>query len=253
MLDAWSKSLITPQTREDQVPDQESSFFDTSSFFKLCASSQEPLLESLSLRLEEAWKRLINNGEAESLMSDVNQLINDFDSRELYPPLDDVKILLLRAHSDDCLQAVKWASVYAGLAAIAARKANVSDARQLIANSALVLFHGYRPRSEEAYNSYVSRKGGAARNAQWRKMRNELRELIEEEIRSHRKPFNSKIEAADYFAGRLNEAAKKLDIKNSKRSMSSTIQNWFSTDDALSGLIKELISTTPTRRRSLER
>lgn len=235
------------------MPDLESSFFDTANFFKLCASSQEPLLESLSLQLEEAWKSLITNGEAESLMCDVNQLINDFDSREHYPSLDEVKILILRAYSDYCLQAVKWASVYAGLAAIAARKANVSDARQLIASSALVLFHGYRPRSEEAYNSYVSRKGGAARNAQWQKMRNELRELIEKEIRSHRAPFNSKIEAADYFAGQLNDAAKKLDIKNSKRSMNRTIQNWFSTDDALNGLIKNLISPTPTRRRSLGR
>lgn len=235
------------------MPTIDHSSFDNSKFFKLCASSQEPLLESLSLQLEEAWKSLITNGEAESLMCDVNQLINDFDSREHYPPLDEVKILLLRAYSDYCLQAVKWASVYAGLAAIAARKANVSDARQLIASSALVLFHGYRPRSEEAYNSYVSRKGGAARNAQWQKMKNELRELIEKEIRSHRTPFNSKIEAADYFAGQLNDAAKKLDIKNSKRSMNRTIQNWFSTDDALNGLIKNLISPTPTRRRSLER
>jgi hypothetical protein len=236
------------------VSDLESSFFDTANFFKLCASSsQEPLLESLSLQLEEAWKSLVTNGEAESLMGDVNQLINDFDSREHYPPLDEVKILLLRAYSDYCLQAVKWASVYAGLAAIAARKANVSDARQLIASSALVLFHGYRPRSEEAYNSYVSRKGGAARNAQWQKMRDELRELIEEEIRSQREPFNSKVEAANYFAPLLNETAKSHGVKNMKPAMENRIRNWFSTDDALNGLIKKLISTTPTRRRSLER
>ncbi len=231
------------------MPDLESSFFYPSNLFKLCASSQEPLLESLSLQLEEAWNSLIAEGEAETLLCDVNHLINDYDSRGLFPPLDEVKGLILRAHSHYCLHTVKWASVYAGLAAIAARKGNISDARQLIASSALVLFRGYRPCSEDAYNTYVSSKGGDARNAQWQKMRDELRRLIEDEIRSRRVPFNSKIEAAEYFEPFLNEAADGHAIKNSKSAMIKRIQNWFSTDDSLNALIKKLISKTPKRRR----
>ena len=234
------------------MPTLDRSFFDTAPFFKLCVSSQEPLLESLALQLEKAWESLITKDEAESLMYEVNELIDYHASRELYPPLDEVKILLFRANSDFYQQTVKWASVYAGLASTAARHANISDARQLIASSALVLFHGYRPCSEEAYNSYVSRKGGAARNAQWRSMRDELHKLIEQEIRSHRKPFNSKIEAANYFAVLLNDAAKKLGIKNSKPSMSTTIRNWLSTDDTLKGSIKNLLSSDPRRRRPPE-
>lgn len=239
-----------PLKRKNGVPTIDHSSFDNSNFFKLCASSQEPLLESLSLRLEEAWNSLIANGEAESLMCDVNRLIKDFDSREVYPPHDEVKISCLRICSDYYPQTVKWASVYAGLAAIAARKGNISDARQLIASSALVLLHGYRPPSADAYNTYVSRKGGAARNAQWRKMKDELHKLIEREISSHREPFNSKTEAAKYFAPLLNEAAKALGVENLKPSMSGTIKQWFSTDDALNELIKNLISTNPTRKRS---
>jgi hypothetical protein len=235
------------------VPTLDRSFFDTAPFFKLCVSSQEPLLESLALQLEKAWESLITKDEAESLMCEVNELIDYHASRELYPPLDEVKIFLFRANSDFYQQTVKWASVYAGLASTAARHANISDARQLIASSALVLFHGYRPRSEEAYNSYVSRKGGAARNAQWRTMKDELHKLIEQEIRSHRKPFNSKIEAADYFSVLLNDAAKNQGIKNCKPSMSTTIRNWFSTDDTLKGSIKNLLSSDPRRRRPLGR
>lgn len=235
------------------MPTLDRSFFGTTTFSKLCASSQEPLLESLLLQLEEAWNSLITNDEAESLMCDVNHLINDFNTRGLYPSLDEVKILLLRAHSDYYLQTVKWASVYAGLAAIAARKANVSDARQLIASSALVLFHGYRPRSEESYNNYVSRKGGAARNAKWKGMKKELQKLIEQEISSHREPFNSKTEAAEYFAPLLNDESNRYGVKNIKQSMENTIQNWFSTDDTLNDLIKNLISPNPRRKRSLGR
>ncbi len=239
-----------PLKRKNGVTTTDHPAFDNSNFFKLCASSQEPLLVSLSLQLEEAWKSLISNGEAESLMCDVNQLINDFDSRGHFSPLDEVKIFILRAHSHYCAHTVKWASVYAGLAAIAARKGNISDARQLIASSALVLLHGYRPPSADAYNTYVSRKGGAARNAQWKKMKDELLKLIEQEISSHREPFNSKTEAAKYFAPLLNEAAKALGVENIKPSMSGTIKQWFSTDDSLNELITNLISTNPTRKRS---
>lgn len=235
------------------MPTLDRSFFVTEPFFKLCASSQEPLLESLALQLEEAWESLITKDEAGSLMCEVNDLIDYYASRELYPPLDEVKVRLIQAKSDYYQQIVKWASVYAGLAASAARHVNTSDARQLIASSALVLFRGYRPYSAEAYNTYVSRKGGAARNAQWRKLKDELHKLIEQEIRSHRKPFNSKIEAANYFAVPLNDAAKKLGIRNSKSSMSTTIRNWFSTNDTLKGSIKSLLSSDPRRRRPLGR
>lgn len=231
------------------MSDLDSSFFDPSNFFKLFVNIQEPLLESLSLQLEEAWNSLIGKGEAESLMCDVNHFINDFDSRGVYPSLDEVKISFLRICSDYYPQTVKWASVYAGLAAIAARKGNISDARQLIASSALVLLHGYRPPSADAFNTYISSKGGNARNAQWQKMRDELRRLIEDEIRSRRVPFNSKIEAAEYFEPFLNEAADGCAIKNVKSAMIKRIQNWFSTDDVLNALIKKLISQTPKRRR----
>lgn len=232
------------------MPTLDRSFFDTTTFFKLCASSQEPLLENLSLQLEEAWSALIAHDEAEALMCEVNDLVSNFDSRGGWPPLDEVKISLLRANSDYYRQAVKWASVYAGLAAIAARHANILDARQLIASSALVLFHSYRPRSEEAYNNYVSRKGGAARSAQRQQLKDELHSLIEQAIRAHRKPFDTRIEAAEYFSGALNEAAKRLGIQNSSPSMSNTIRTWFSADDKLKALIKNLISPNPRRKRS---
>lgn len=232
------------------MSDLDSSFFDNSNFFKLCRSSPEPLLESLSDQLEKAWTSLIVNGEAESLMCEVNHAIYDFDSRGVYPPLDKVRFLVLQAHTHCYVHAVKWASVYAGLAAIVARKENISDSRQLIASSALILFLGYRPCSEEAYNTYVSSKGGDARNAKWQKMRDKLRRLIEDEISSHRVPFNSKIQAAEYFAPFLNEAADGYKISNTQPAMGKRIQNWFSTDDDLKGLIEKLISTTPTRRRS---
>lgn len=232
------------------MPTLDRSFFDTTTFFKLCASSQDPLLENLSLQLEEAWSALIANDEAESLMCEVNDLVNYFETRGGYPPLDEVKISLLRANSDYFRQAVKWASVYAGLAAIAARHANISDARQLIASSALVLFRSYQPRSADAFNSYFFRKGGAARSAQRRPLKDELYSLIEQEIRAHRKPFDSRIEAAAYFAVQLNEAAKRLGIKNSSQSMSNTIRTWLSSDEQLKALIKNLISPNPRRKRS---
>jgi hypothetical protein len=202
------------------------------------------------MRLEEAWSSLIANDEAEPLMNDVNHLINDFESKGLYPTLDEVKLLLIKDYFDCCRQTVKWASVYAGLSAVAARNADISVARQLIASAALVLFGIYRPRSEEAYNNYVSRKGGKARSAQWKGMKEELHKLIQHEISSNREPFNSKTEAAEYFAGLLNPKAETLDVKNSQPSMSGTIKNWFTTDDALNKLIKNLISPTPTRKRS---
>lgn len=232
------------------MPILDRSFFDTTNFFKSCASSQEPLQESLLLQLEEAWSSLIANDEAESLMSDVNHLIHDFASKGSYPSLDEVKSLLFGAHSDYWQQIVKWASVYAGLAAIAARQANISDARQLIASSALVLFHGYRPLSEAAHQNYASSKGGAARNAKWKELKEELHKLIEQEVSPDRERFNSKKEAAKYFAPLLNDAANGLGIENSKVSMEGTIRNWFSTDDALNALIVKLISETPTRTRS---
>jgi len=232
------------------VPDFDRSFFDNSNFFKLCRSSPEPLLESLSDQLEKAWKSLIVNGEAESLMSEVNHLIDDFDTGGDYPLLDKVRSSVLHAHSHCYVHAVKWASVYAGLAAIVARKKNISDSRQLIASSALVLFLGYRPCSEEAYNTYVSSKGGDAQNAKWQRMRNELGRLIKDEISSQRVPFNSKIEAAEHFAPFLNEIADNLKMGNAKEAMAKRIQNWFTTNDALSGLIKKLLSETPKRRRS---
>ena len=232
------------------MPTLDRSFFDTTTFFKLCASSREALLENLSLQLEDAWSLLIANEEAGPLMCEVNDLVNDFDSGGGYPAFEEVKISLLRANSDYYRQVVKWASVYAGLAVIAARHANISDARQLIASSALVHFHGYRPCSEVAHQNYVSSKGGAARNSKWKKMKEELHKLIEQEISSRRPPFNSKKEAANYFAPFLNDAANRFDLENQKASLSETIKQWFSTDDALNELIKNLISTNPTRKRS---
>lgn len=232
------------------MPTLDRSFFETSKFFKLCVSSREPLLKILSDQLEGAWSSLITNDEAESLMSDVNHLINDFNSREVYPPFDKVRNETFFARSDYYRSTVKWASVYAGLAAIAARRENISDARQLIASSALVLFCSYRPCSEEAYNHYVSRKGGEARSVQRRQLKDELYKLIEKEIHEHREPFNSKKEAAEHFDTPLNEAAKRLKIQNIKESMSKTIQNWFSTDEKLKPLIENLISKNPRRKRS---
>lgn len=227
----------------------DSYFFEKSDLFKQSANSQEPLLESLAFRLKEAWGGLVANNEAEFLMYDVNRLVNEFDSGDEYPPLDEVKLLLLQAHTGCWREIVKWASVYAGLAERSVHKADISGAWQLIASSALVLFQGYKPCSVDAHNNYVSRKGGAARNAQWEGMKEELRKLIQKEIISHRQPFNSKTEAAQYFAPLLNNAAKALGVENIKTSMSSTIKQWFTTDDALSALIMNLISPTPKRRR----
>lgn len=226
-------------------------FFEKSELFKKCANSQEPLLQSLAFRLSDAWGALINKNEAESLMNDVKQLIKEFEGSDEYPALDEIGLEVLDAHSDCIRVAVKWASVYTGLAESAVSKANISDVWKLIASSTLILFQCYQPRTAEASNNYVSRKGGAARNAQSKEMRGKLRELIEGEINSGGKRFNSKIEAAEYFAPFLNDAASGLGVKNLKPSMSGTIRNWFSTDDTLNALIRNLISATPTRRRSL--
>lgn len=221
------------------------SFFSTTDLYKQCLTlgSWEHLLVKLARQLEDAWNSLIPNDEAESLMIDVNNHINLFNAQAPYPVFH-VKGNDFR---DRCRQTVKYASVYAGLAAIAVHDERFLPARQLIADSLLILFHGYRPCSEEVYNIYVSQQGGKARSAQRRPLKDELCGLIEQEIRDHREPFNTKKEAAEYFAKPLNEAAKRLNIKNIRPSMNKTIQNWFTADDRLKKLIGNLIS--PKRKR----
>lgn len=214
------------------------SFFSTTDLFKQCLSSNERLLAELAYQLEKAWSSLIANDEAESLMEEVKRLIDCFSSSHNPYPTFGVKGNDL---SDRCRQAVKYASAYAGLAAMAVRDGNSFPARQLIVDALLILFHGYRPCSEEVYNNHLSRQGGAARSAQWRQPKDELYNLIEKEIRTRRKPFNSKKEAAEYFAAPLNKATKHFKIDNSGPSMSKTIQHWFSTDKKLKPLIENLV------------
>lgn len=228
------------------------SILANSDWYKLCSNSDEQLLKSLLLRLEEAWESLIANEEANNLSCEVSELINRYSSpSEPYPTLNQVKIQLLQVTPSDYFrQTVKWATVYAGLAAVAIRHSNHSEAWQLIASSTLVLLSVYRPLSEKAKNNHSARLGGDARSAKWKQVKDELAKLIEKEIRSHRRPFNSKKDAADYFATFLNEAAKKLKVKNSRPSMSGTIKSWFTTDKALRELINHLLSPEPKRKRS---
>lgn len=223
------------------------SFFSTTDLYKQCLtlSSREHLLVKLAHQLEDAWNSLIPNDEAESLMIDVKNHINIFNAHDPYPEIQ----VEGNGFRDRCQQTVKYASVYAGLAAIAVHDGRFLLAKQLIADSLLMLFRVYRPRSEEAYNNYVSRKGGAARSAQRQPLRDALYNLIEEEIRTDRKLFNSKKEAAEYFATPLNEAAEHLEIKNMIPSMSKTIQNWFSTDKELMALIEKLLLPKQKRKR----
>lgn len=228
-----------------------SNFFGKCELFRFCVSSQEPLLSSLIYRVEEAWDSLVHNSEAESLMDDVNVVIRDFDVGGEYPLFEEVKVIILQSPTDCWRQTVKWATVYAGLAAIAVNKCNISVAWQLIANSALVLFGGYRPSSGHAHGNYVSRKGGEAHNSKWKSAKERLCKLIEQEINSGRRPFNSKLEAAEHFGPLLHKKAKSLGIQNTEESMITTIRQWFSLDDALSALIVNLISLTPKRRRSI--
>lgn len=225
-------------------------FFEESDLFNRCVDSQEPLLRSLAFRLRDAWDALVNVNEAESLMNDVNELIKKFEGSDEYPTIDEISSEVLAAHGDFIRAALKWASACAGLAERIVGKADISDVCKLIAGSALIMFQCYQPRTAEAFNNYVSRKGGAARNAQSKELRGKLLELIEDEISLGNKRFNSKVEAAEYFAPLLNEAASNLGIKNVKPAMGKTIRNWFSTDDTLSALIRNLISAAPTRRRS---
>lgn len=223
------------------------SFFSTTYLYKQCLTSGhlEHLLVKLARQLEDAWNSLIPNDEAESLMIDVNNHINLFNAQAPYPVFH-VKGNDFR---DRCQQTVKYASVYAGLAAIAVHDGRFLLAKQLIADSLLMLFRVYRPRSEEAYNNYVSRKGGAARSAQRRPLRDELYSLMEQEICTRQELFNTKKEAAEYFAKPLNEAAKRLNIKNIRPSMNKTIQTWFSKNKELMPLIEKLISPRQKRKR----
>lgn len=225
-------------------------FFENSELYKRCAESQDLLLKNLAFKLGEAWGELINKNEAESLMSDVKDLIDEFERSDEYPPFDEVQCELLESYGDRFRVAVKWASVYAGLAGKVERKPDIAGAWKLTSYAVIILFQCYPPQGVEAQKNYVSRKGGEGRSMQWGRVKEELRKLIEREFSAGRQPFNSKVEAAEFFAKEINDTVHKLRIKNMKTAMSKTIQNWFTEDDLLKVLIKKLISPTPTRRRS---
>lgn len=228
-----------------------SNFFGRTKLFKLCASSQEPLLRSLIFRILDAWDSLVHNSEASSLMMDVNKAIRRFDAANEYPLFEDVKILILGSGSDCWRQTVKWSTVYAGLANISVSKHdNVSGAWQLIANSALVLFDGYKPSKGDAHGNYVSRKGGEARNSRWKGVRVELGKLIEKEFSSGKQPFNSKKDAAVFFAPLLNKEAARLGVDTDEDALEKTIRQWLSSDDTLRAMISNIISLTPRRKRT---
>lgn len=223
--------------------------FENYELLNRCEISRDPLLRDLAFMLSNAWDVLVSKDEAESLMSDVEELIKEFKAGDTCPSFDEVRLQLFYSGSDCFRAAVKWASVYAGLAENALSEEDFAEAWRLVASSTLILIQKYQPRSVDAYNNYISRKGGAARHAQSRNMKAKLSELIEGEIASGGKRFNSKVEAAEHFAPLLNDAAKDLGIKNIKSSMCKTIRSWFSTDDTLKELIESLISATRTRRR----
>lgn len=224
--------------------------FEKNKLLNRCEISQEPLLRSLAFRLSDAWDVLVDKDEAESLMRDVEELVKKIEADDACPSFDEVSLQILSSGSDSLRAAVKWASVYAGLAENALREEDFAEAWRLVASSTLILIQGFQPRSDDAYNNRVSRKGAAARHEKSRNLKAKLSELIEGEIALGRKKFNSKVEAAEYYAPFLNGAAKDLGIKNIQSAMGNKIRNWFSTDDALKELIKDLISETPMRRRS---
>lgn len=191
--------------------------------------------------LLRAWQELVDD-EAERLLKDLDNVVQSFISSGAVPEWSGIQDCLIDRLSDKFNEALLWSGVLAALAIEAEKNAEHEKSRQLLAQSALVLLNTMTPRTVEAKNLSLARKGGQARGKKWDVLKQELAKLIVTEIPDPKNPphplFPNKKAAAEFFVGPLETVAHELGVLNQVSSFPSTIQKWFTEDQELRALIQ---------------